>query len=72
MLSHETIKIGGRYNWKNQPERLAYMGRRLYPGDRRFWYQFERVEEPGRVWCELLDCDLHMLEATASATGELT
>jgi hypothetical protein len=62
---HE-MKIGGKYNWRNQPERLAYMGRERYPGDHRFWHQFEKIEEPGVVWCEVLDCDLHLLEETQS------
>lgn len=56
--------VGGKYNWKNQPERLVYMGRKRYPGDGRFWHQFEKIGAPGIVWCEVLDSDLHMLEET--------
>ena len=61
------FRIGGRYNWKHQPERLAYMGLRRYPGDRRTWHQFEKVDAPGVVWCEVLDDDLSMFEETGSA-----
>ena len=58
------MKIGDRYNWKNQPERLIYIGAKHYPGDARVWHQFEKVGEPGKVWCEVLESELHMLEET--------
>lgn len=45
------------YNFKNQPERLKFIGKR---GN---WNQFEKIGEWG-VWAELLDSDLHMLEVT--------
>lgn len=54
------MKIGGRYNWQNQPERLVYIGRN-WSGNG-YWHQFEKVDELGIVWCELLDSDLHLLE----------
>ena len=57
------MKVGGRYNWRGQPERLVYIGRNRDPGQGR-WHQFEKVEEPGVVWCEVLDSDLHMIEET--------
>lgn len=56
------FKVGGRYNWKNQPERLVYMGHN-WSGNG-FWHQFAKVDEPGKVWCEVLTSDLHMLEET--------
>jgi hypothetical protein len=59
-------RIGGRYNWRNQPERLVYLGRN-WSGNG-FWHQFEKVEEPGRVWCEVLDADLSSFEETPSAS----
>lgn len=59
-LSPETMKVGGRYNWKNQPERLVYVG------CERKWHQFEKVDEPGVVWCEVVGRDLRMLEETPS------
>lgn len=51
------MKIGGRYNWKNQPERLVYIGR---AGN---WHQFTKVGSV-IVWCEVLTEDLHRLEET--------
>ena len=54
--------IGNRYNWKNQPERLVYMGM-CEPRNGR-WHQFAKVESPEVVWCEVLPNDLHMLEET--------
>jgi len=58
------LEIGGRYNWKNQPERLIYVGAKLYTFYGRRWHQFVKVDEPSKVWCEVLDEDLHMLEET--------
>lgn len=43
------LKIGGRYNWQYQKERLVYMGK--YRG----WHQFALVLKPREVWCEVLD-----------------
>lgn len=59
------MKIGERYNWKNQPERLVFIGRN-WSGNG-YWNQFEKVDAPGEVWCEVLDADLNMLELTTSA-----
>jgi len=54
------LKVGGRYNWKNQPERLFYMGLSLPSPNR--WHQFSLVDKPGEVWCEVAPGDLHMIE----------
>lgn len=54
------MKIGGKYNWKNQSERLVYIGR----SENGYWHQFENVDNPGVIWCEVLTSDLHMLEET--------
>jgi hypothetical protein len=62
-VSLQTLKVGGRYNWRNQPERLIYTGM-CEPRNGR-WHQFEKVAAPGVVWCEVLGSDLHMLEETA-------
>lgn len=56
--------VGGRYNWKNQPERLVYMGTKRYPGDPRTWHQFAKIEEPETVWSEVLTSDLENFEKT--------
>jgi len=56
------MKIGGKYNWKYQPDRLIYKGKNFSGNG--YWHQFAKVESPGVVWCEVLDSDLHMLEET--------
>lgn len=56
------FKIGGRYNWKGQRERLVYVGRKLYPDG--YWHQFEKVEKRGVVWCEVRENDLDRFEET--------
>ena len=56
------MKIGDRYNWKNQPERLVYVGM-CEPRNGR-WHQFEKVDEPGVVWCAVQPQDMYMLELT--------
>ena len=66
------LKVSGKYNWRHQPERLAYMGAMHFPGDRRTWHQFEKVDAPGVVWCEVLDTDLESFEETIDATGATT
>lgn len=57
-----TFTIGDRYNWRGQRERLIYLGRN-WSGNG-YWNQFAEVSAPDVVWCEVLDADLHMLEAT--------
>ena len=59
-----TPKIGGRYNWKGQSERLTYMGTKHYHGDRRTWHQFALVAKPEAVWCEVLESELSLFEET--------
>lgn len=58
------LVIGGKYNWKNQPERLVYMG--VGTGISFGWHQFALVEKPNKVWCEVLNSDMHLLEKTKS------
>lgn len=57
-LTPETIKRHGHYNWKDQPDRLIYLGKH------RGWHQFKKIDDPRPVWCEVLDSDLHRLEET--------
>lgn len=61
-MTPQDLKIGGQYNWRNQPERLIYVGM-CEPRNGR-WYQFEKVGEPGVVWCEVHPSDLHQIEET--------
>lgn len=56
------MKIGGRYNWKNQPERLIYLGHN-WSGDG-YWHQFAKVDAPDVVWCEVKTYDLQSFEET--------
>lgn len=53
---------GGKYNWKGQPERLVYLGHN-WSGNG-YWHQFEKVDAPGVIWCEVLTADLPMIEET--------
>lgn len=56
------FKIGGKYNWKNQPERLVYMGSTRYPDG--IWYQFAKVDSPDKVWSEVRGYELSNFEET--------
>lgn len=53
---------GKKYNWRNQPERLIYLGKN-WSGNG-YWHQFAKVETPTEVWCECLDSDLELIEET--------
>ena len=63
------LKVGGRYNWRGQPDRLIYVGEKLYPGDRRTWHQFSKIGDPRPVWCEVLASDLQSFEKTQETGG---
>jgi len=52
------MKIGGKYNWRNQPDRLIYLGKK--DG----WHQFKKIGDSREVWCELRDSDLPSIEET--------
>jgi hypothetical protein len=58
--------VGKPYNWKNQTDRLVYLGYNKAGGgpEGGFWHQFAKVDAPDQVWCEVLTTDLHMLEET--------
>ncbi len=56
------MKIGNKYNWKHQSERLIYLGHNFSGNG--YWHQFAKVELPEVVWCEVLETDLRMLEET--------
>ena len=51
-------KVGGKYNWVNQPERLIYLGKK---GS---WHQFKKIGDEREVWCEVLGSDLDSFEET--------
>lgn len=60
-MNKDKMIIGGKYNFTNQKERLTYIGKNFSGNG--YWHQFELVGIQG-VWCELLDSDLSMIEAT--------
>lgn len=64
-VTRDTLRIGGRYNWKGQPERLVYMGL-CEPRNGR-WHQFAKVDAPTVCWSEVTDDDLRSFEATPPA-----
>lgn len=60
-LEAESLKIGGRYNFKLQPERLMYVGN-FGP-----WHQFTKIGDSASVWVELLGPEICLLEETADS-----
>ena len=50
------LQKGKNYKWKYCSEVLIYRGKE------RVWHQFEKPAEPGKVWCEVLDSDLYLIE----------
>ena len=65
-MKAQDLIIGGRYNWKNQPERLVYRGSQQFLDGR--WYQFANVGAPDIVWCEVRMDELQFFEETKEAT----
>lgn len=61
-MTKDEMKIGGRYNWIGQDERLIYLGWN-WSGNG-YWHQFAKVEEPDVIWCEVVTSDLGMFEET--------
>lgn len=62
MSNEKQLKVGKKYNWINQPERLIYLGNNWSSNG--YWHQFAKVESPEIVWCEVLDSDLKRIEET--------
>ena len=58
------MKLGGKYNWKGQKERLIYLGENFSGNG--YWHQFAKVETPKEVWCEALKSEMSMIEETMS------
>jgi len=56
------LVVGGKYNWKNQKERLVYIGCEMSNG---LWYQFALTASPMDVWCEVREADLEHFEETS-------
>jgi hypothetical protein len=64
MTHKDQLVVGGRYNWKDQPERLVYLGKHQDHPQCRGWFQFAKIEEPEKVWCEVREEDLASFEET--------
>jgi hypothetical protein len=58
------LEIGRTYNWRGQPERMIYQGKKG------LWHQFTLRGIPSKVWCEVLDEDLRMIKATYETAQE--
>ena len=54
------MKVGNKYNFKHQSERLVYIGNNFSGNG--YWHQFEKVSDQGVVWCEILGSELHLIE----------
>ena len=67
--SNRGLVVGGFYNWKNQPERLVYLGRKQYWWQ--FWHQFALIDNPHEVWCEVTSADLSRMEETGRPEQDL-
>ena len=63
------MEIGGHYNWKNQDERLIYIGFNFSGNG--YWHQFVKVDNPDVVWCEVQESDIESFEETKSLNGAL-
>lgn len=50
--------IGDKYNWGGQDGKLVYIGK---SGS---LYRFALTSKPDRVWCEVTESDLHLIERT--------
>ena len=61
-MNAKDLITGNKYNWKSQEERLIYLGENFSGNG--YWHQFSRVESPEKVWCEVLDSDLSLIEET--------
>lgn len=64
-MNASDLVVGGKYNWKYQPEKLVYLGLKHYPGNGS-WHQFALVDKPDTVWSEVTSSDLQYFEETKS------
>ena len=65
-MKAQDMTIGLPYNFIGHSERLIYIGNN-WSGNG-YWHQFEKVDEPDVVWCEILNTELHLIERTYSDT----
>lgn len=56
MIDKTNLVIGKKYKWKHDNTILIYLGKN---GN---WNVFDNFVT-GKIWCEVLDSDLHLMEA---------
>jgi hypothetical protein len=66
------MKLNAAYNWKHDPAtRLIYLGHN-WSGNG-YWHQFALADDAARkVWCEVKDRDLSMIEPSTDAPQKVT
>lgn len=62
ILSSKLV-LGANYKFTGGREVLVYVG--TYGP----WFQFEKVDEPGVIWCEVLESDLCLIDACSLLTS---
>jgi len=62
MKQESNMNIGGNYNFKRQAEKLVYLGY-YFSGNGR-WHQFAKVDDPEKIWAEISESDIHLIEKT--------
>lgn len=70
-MKQEDLKIGGHYNWVNQSERLVYIGTYKDHWKCPGWFQFAKIDNPDKVWCEVRATDLERFEETPTEPIDL-
>jgi hypothetical protein len=72
-MLREDLKVGSHYKWRYQSETLVYLGKHQDHQFCRGWFQFAKVEDQTKVWCEVRAEDLANIDAIPSeATHGIT
>ena len=56
----EDMVRGNNYRYIGTPQKLVYLGKNFSGNG--FWHQFALVKEPKKVWAEITDNELHLIE----------
>lgn len=64
------MKISGRYKWKSGDEILIYIGCNFSGNG--FWHQFVLESVPGKVWYEVADSDLPLMEELFNIRSQMS
>ena len=63
-LTQADLVKGRHYRWKSDAvNTMVYMG--FNWSGNGYWHQFERISQPGVIWCEITSRELEMIEETA-------